>query len=104
MLFFEASTRTRLSFDSATQRLGGVVIGFADASTSSLSKGETLYDTIKVVENYADAIVMRHPEAGSAEEMAKISQVPIINGGDGGHEHPTQTLCDLYTIRRRFGT
>lgn len=97
-LFFEPSTRTRLSFESAINRLGGKVIGFSDASNSSVTKGETLYDTIKVVSNYAELVVMRHPLEGSARYASEKSRVPIINAGDGANQHPTQTLLDLYSI------
>jgi len=99
-LFFEPSTRTRLSFESAINRLGGRVIGFADSSTSSATKGETLYDTIRVVTNYAEMIVMRHPLEGSARYASEVSPVPIINAGDGANQHPTQCLLDLYSIRK----
>lgn len=98
-LFFEPSTRTRLSFESAILRLDGKVIGFSDSSNSSVSKGEVLEDTIKTVNKYCDAIVMRHPENGAAERASKVSDVPIINAGDGSNEHPTQTLLDLYSIQ-----
>ncbi len=98
-LFFEPSTRTRLSFETAMLRLGGGTIGFSDASTTSTIKGETLSDTIKVVSSYADIIVIRHPKAGAATEAAKYSDVPVINGGDGAAEHPTQALYDLFTIK-----
>lgn len=97
-LFFEPSTRTRLSFESAINRLGGKVIGFSDANSSSVTKGETLYDTIKVVSNYADLLVMRHPLEGSARYASENSKVPVINAGDGANQHPTQTLLDLYSI------
>lgn len=103
-LFFEPSTRTRLSFESAINRLGGRVIGFSDANTSSVTKGETLYDTIKVVSNYAELIVMRHPLEGSARYASELSKVPIINAGDGANQHPTQTLLDLYSIKKTQGT
>jgi aspartate carbamoyltransferase catalytic subunit len=99
-LFFEPSTRTRLSFETAIQRLGGRVIGFTDAGTSSVSKGETLKDTILTVANYADLIVMRHPLEGSARFASEVSPVPIINAGDGANQHPTQTLLDLYSIKK----
>src|SRR5689334_20044916 len=102
-LFFEPSTRTRLSFESAMHRLGGSVLGFADAKMSSLSKGESLADTIRVVESYCDAIVIRHPKEGAARHAAKTAHVPIINGGDGSNQHPTQTFLDLYTIRKATG-
>lgn len=102
-LFFEPSTRTKLSFDSAMMRLGGQVLGFSDASTSSTSKGESLADTIKVVSNYSDIIVMRHPKEGAPLLATHFTEVPIINGGDGGHQHPTQTLTDLITIKKYKG-
>jgi aspartate carbamoyltransferase catalytic subunit len=102
-LFFEPSTRTRLSFETAIQNLGGKVIGFADAAVSSTKKGETLSDTIRMVERYADVIVMRHPLSGSARRAAEISKKPVLNGGDGTNQHPTQTLLDLYTIKKAFG-
>ncbi len=102
-LFFEPSTRTRLSFESAINRLGGKVIGFSDANSSSVTKGETLYDTIKVVSNYAELIVMRHPLEGSARYASENSKVPIINAGDGANQHPTQTLLDLYSIYKTQG-
>lgn len=97
-LFFEPSTRTRLSFESAINRLGGKVIGFQDASTSSVTKGETLKDTIKIVSNYCDLIVMRHPLEGSAKYASEVASVPVVNAGDGANQHPTQTLLDLYSI------
>ena len=103
-LFFEPSTRTRLSFEAAMLRLGGTVEGFADASSSSTSKGESLADTIRVVSSYADIIAMRNPKEGSAFLASKYSNCPIINAGDGGHFHPTQTLTDLLTIRALRGT
>jgi aspartate carbamoyltransferase catalytic subunit len=102
-LFFEPSTRTRLSFESAINRLGGRVIGFSDSSSSSVTKGETMYDTIRVVSNYAEMIVMRHPLEGSARFACEISQLPIINAGDGANQHPTQTLLDLYSIQKTQG-
>ena len=102
-LFYEASTRTRLSFETAAYRLGAQVIGFHDAKSSSVSKGETLTDTIRVVQSYADLIVLRHTEAGGAREAATVATVPVVNAGDGHNEHPTQTLCDLYTIHKRIG-
>ena len=99
-LFFEPSTRTRLSFETAMLRLGGRVIGFSDAGVSSSTKGETLLDTIRVIENYADICAMRHPKEGAALMASKaVKTMPIINAGDGGHFHPTQTLADLITIR-----
>ena len=103
-LFFEPSTRTRLSFESAVSKLGGKVIGFTDSSTSSVSKGETLNDTIRTVNNYVDLIVMRHPIEGSARYASEISTVPVINAGDGANQHPTQTLLDLYSILKTQGT
>jgi len=103
-LFFEPSTRTRLSFESAISRLGGKILGFADASSSSVSKGETLNDTIRTVSNYCDLIVMRHPVEGSARFASEISNVPVINAGDGANQHPTQTLLDLFSIRKTQGT
>lgn len=103
-LFYEPSTRTRFSFEAAMQRLGGQVIGFDDPDTSSVAKGETLADTIKTIGCYADIAVVRHPREGTAKLVAKASPgVPIINAGDGGHEHPTQTLTDLMTIRHEKG-
>ena len=102
-LFFEPSTRTRLSFESAMLGLGGSVIGFSDASNSSTSKGETLADTITVVSSYSDIIAMRHPKDGSAYVATQHSRVPVINAGDGGHNHPTQTLLDLMTIKKELG-
>jgi len=102
-LFFEPSTRTRLSFESAMSRLGGKVIGFADSKVSSAAKGESLHDTIKVVEKYADVIVIRHPLDGSARVAAEATEIPIINAGDGANQHPTQTLLDLYTIKKTQG-
>jgi len=98
-LFLEPSTRTRLSFESAMLRLGGECISVADAESTSAAKGETIADTVRVVENYADAIVIRHPYEGAARVAADYADVPVINAGDGAHEHPTQTLCDLYTLR-----
>ena len=97
-LFFEPSTRTRLSFESAMLRLGGNVLGFSEASSSSISKGESVKDTIQVVGYYSDIIVMRHPKEGAPLVASETSTVPIINAGDGGHNHPTQTLTDLLTI------
>ncbi len=102
-LFFEPSTRTRLSFESAVNRLRGRVIGFSDSASSSTSKGETLKDTILTVSNYSDLIVMRHPLEGSAKYASEVSPVPIINAGDGAHQHPTQTLLDMYSIRKTQG-
>jgi aspartate carbamoyltransferase catalytic subunit len=103
-LFFEPSTRTRLSFESSMNQLGGRVIGFADAGVTSGTKGETLYDTIKMVEQYSDVIVMRHSIEGSARLAAEAADVPVINAGDGANQHPTQTLLDLYTILKHKGT
>lgn len=102
-LFFEPSTRTRLSFEAAMLDLGGNVLGFSEASSSSVSKGESVADTIRVVGNYADIIAMRHPKEGAPAVAAAKSIVPIINAGDGGHFHPTQTLTDLLTISREKG-
>lgn len=103
-LFFEPSTRTRLSFESAVSRLGGQIVGFSDTETSSVTKGETLYDTIRIVSNYCDLIVMRHPLEGSARFASEISDKPVINAGDGANQHPTQTLLDLYSIRKTQST
>jgi aspartate carbamoyltransferase catalytic subunit len=102
-LFFEPSTRTRLSFESAMSKLGGKVIGLRDIQTSSVMKGESLRDTVKVVERYADVIVIRHPLDGSARVAAEAVAIPVINGGDGANQHPTQTLLDLYTIKKSQG-
>ncbi len=102
-LFYEPSTRTRLSFETAMLRLGGKVIGFAGAGLSSASKGETVSDTLKVVSNYVDVVAMRHPKEGAAFVATQAVNTPIINAGDGGHMHPTQTLADLATILERFG-
>jgi len=102
-LFFEPSTRTRLSFETAINKLEGRVIGFSDVSASSVSKGETLKDTIKIVSNYCELIVMRHPLEGAARYASEISRVPVINAGDGANQHPTQTLLDLYSIRKTQG-
>lgn len=103
-LFFEPSTRTRLSFESAVNRLGGRIVGFTDSSTSSVTKGETLKDTIKTVSNYSDLIVIRHPLEGSARYASEVASVPVVNAGDGANQHPTQTLLDLYSIRKTQGT
>ncbi len=103
-LFFEPSTRTRLSFETAAMRLGARVIGFSDAATSSASKGETLKDTIMMVANYADAIVMRHRLEGAARYASEVSSTPIINAGDGANQHPSQTMLDLYSIKKTQGT
>jgi len=102
-LFFEPSTRTRLSFEAAMLRLGGSCLGFAEPGSSSAAKGESLSDTIRTVSCYADAIVMRNPKEGAALLASRCSSVPVINAGDGGHHHPTQTLTDLLTIRRTRG-
>lgn len=102
-LFYEPSTRTRLSFEAAMLRLGGRVLGFSDANSSSVSKGESLGDTIRTVGCYADIIAMRHPKEGSARVASMYSDIPVINAGDGGHQHPTQTLTDLLTIRNVKG-
>ncbi|MCF0185453.1 MAG: aspartate carbamoyltransferase, partial [Bacteroidaceae bacterium] len=102
-LFFEPSTRTRLSFETAVNRLGGRVIGFSDAATSSSSKGETLHDTIMMVSNYADLIIMRHHLEGAARYASEFSPVPIINAGDGANQHPSQTMLDLYSIYKTQG-
>ena len=97
-LFYEPSTRTRFSFEAAMMRLGGKILGFSDSNSSSASKGETLADTIKMVSIYTDIIAMRHPKEGAARVASLYSSVPVINAGDGGHQHPTQTLADLLTI------
>lgn len=102
-LFYEPSTRTRLSFESAMLRMGGSVLGFSDSNTSSVSKGETIADTIRVLDGYADVLVMRHPREGAPKLASEFSSVPVINGGDGGHQHPTQTLTDLVTIQHYRG-
>lgn len=101
-LFFEPSTRTRLSFEAAMSRLGGRVIGFADANSTSQKKGESLADTIRMAEQYTDVIVLRHPHDGAARLATEVSSIPIINGGDGSNQHPTQTCLDLYTISKLF--
>lgn len=103
-LFFEPSTRTRLSFETAVNRLGGRVIGFSDASTTSSSKGETLKDTIKMVSNYVDLIIMRHYLEGAARYASEVTDTPVINAGDGANQHPTQTMLDLYSIYKTQGT
>lgn len=103
LLFFEPSTRTYNSFSSAAQRLGAGVIGLRDISVTSMVKGETFEDTIRIYNGYSDLIVMRHPESGSAAQGAAVADVPLINAGDGANEHPTQTLLDLYTIKSKFG-
>ena len=102
-LFFEPSTRTRLSFETAVNRLGGRVIGFSDAKNSSSVKGETLKDTIQMVSGYADLIVMRHNLEGAALYASEVSRIPIINAGDGANQHPSQTMLDLYSIRKTQG-
>ncbi len=102
--FYEPSTRTRLSFEAAMLRLGGKVIGFSDAGSSSAAKGESVSDTIKVISQYADICAMRHPKEGAAFVAASKSEIPVINAGDGGHQHPTQTLADLMTIRTLHGS
>ncbi len=102
-LFFEPSTRTRLSFETAMLRLGGKVISVAEPKSSSAAKGESLHDTIKTVEGYADIIVLRHPQIGAAEEAARATERPVINAGDGAGQHPTQSLLDLYTIKEEKG-
>jgi len=102
-LFFEASTRTRLSFESAMHKLGGSTIGFAEAEIASVKKGENLADTVRTVENYADVIALRHPLEGAARLAAEFSKVPILNGGSGAEEHPTQALLDLYTMKKEKG-
>lgn len=102
-LFFEPSTRTRLSFESAINRLGGKIVGFSDSASSSVSKGETLHDTIKMVNSYSDLIVIRHPLEGSARFASEVASVPVINAGDGANQHPTQTILDLYSIRKTQG-
>jgi aspartate carbamoyltransferase catalytic subunit len=101
--FFEPSTRTRLSFEAAAQRLGARVIGFSDPATTSSSKGETLEDTVRMLAGYCDLIVMRHPKEGAARRAVEVSSVPIVNAGDGPGEHPTQTLLDLYTMQKCKG-
>lgn len=103
-LFYEPSTRTRLSFESAMQRLGGTAISVTDAQATSVVKGESLADTARVVSGYADAIVLRHPREGSARLAARFASIPVVNAGDGAGEHPTQTLTDLYTIREATGS
>ena len=102
-LFYEPSTRTRLSFEAAMLNLGGSVLGFASADSSSASKGESVADTIRVISGYADIAAMRHPKEGAPLRAARYSRIPVIKAGDGGHQHPTQTLTDLMTIRRRKG-
>lgn len=101
--FYEPSTRTRLSFESAMLRMGGTVLGFSDASTSSAAKGESIADTVRCLDAYSDALVIRHPKEGAPKVASEYSKVPVISGGDGGHQHPTQTLTDLLTIKRLYG-
>ncbi|RCK78026.1 MAG: Aspartate carbamoyltransferase [Candidatus Ozemobacter sibiricus] len=103
VLFFEPSTRTRLSFEAAMLRLGGRTIGFSEVASTSVAKGESLSDTIRTVEQYCDAIVIRHPREGAARLAAEVSRLPVINAGDGANQHPTQTLLDLYTLQHLFG-
>src|SRR5205085_2818715 len=103
-LFYEPSTRTRLSFESAMLRPGGDVITSADPATSSAAKGESLADSVRVIANYADVMVIRHPRDGAVRLAAEYSPIPVINGGDGSHEHPTQTLCDLFTLKQKHKT
>ncbi len=102
-IFFEPSTRTRLSFETAANRLGARVIGFSDTANTSMKKGESLKDTIKMVSNYVDIIVMRHPLEGAARYASEVASVPVINAGDGANQHPSQTLLDLYSIRKTQG-
>ena len=102
-LFFEPSTRTRLSFTSAMMSLGGQVLGFDQAASSSVAKGETVADTVRMVSAYSDIIVMRHPKEGAPIVASRVASVPLINAGDGGHYHPTQTLTDLLTIHKKKG-
>ncbi len=102
--FFEASTRTRLSFETAVQRLNGSLIGFSDGANTSTKKGETLTDSITMISSYADAIIMRHPQEGAARLASEVSKVPVINGGDGANQHPSQTLLDLFSIAECQGT
>ena len=103
-LFFEPSTRTRLSFETAVNRLGGKVIGFSDAATTSSSKGETLKDTIKMVANYADLIIMRHHLEGAARYASEVTDIPVINAGDGANQHPSQTMLDIYSLYKTQGS
>ena len=103
-LFFEPSTRTRLSFETAMQRLGGGVISMGSVESSSVAKGETLTDTVRTVSQYADVIVIRHPRIGSAKEAADAALIPVINAGDGAGQHPTQALLDIYTIHKELGS
>lgn len=103
VMFYEPSTRTRLSFEAAMCRLGGSVVGFSDIQSTSVKKGESLADTIHTVEQYADVLVIRHPQEGAARLTSELSRLPVLNAGDGANQHPTQTLLDLYTIQRFFG-
>ncbi|MFO7789090.1 MAG: aspartate carbamoyltransferase [Bacteroidales bacterium] len=103
-LFFEPSTRTRLSFESAVNRLGGRIVGFSESTNSSVAKGESLADTIKTVNQYSDLIIMRHPLEGSARYASEVADIPVINAGDGANQHPTQCLLDLYSIQKTQGT
>ncbi len=103
-LFFEPSTRTRLSFETSINRLGGRIVGFSDSSSSSVTKGETLKDTIKMVDNYCDLIVMRHPIEGAARYASEVAKAPVVNAGDGANQHPSQTMLDLYSIYKTQGT
>jgi aspartate carbamoyltransferase catalytic subunit len=103
-LFFEPSTRTRLSFESAMHRLGGSVISVASADSSSAAKGETVADTARTVDQYADIVVIRHPRIGSAKEAADAAEIPVLNGGDGAGQHPTQALLDVYTMKKELGS
>ncbi len=103
LAFFEPSTRTRLSFEAAALKLGARVMGFADANATSIAKGESLSDTLKVMGSYSDAMIIRHPQEGSARLASEVAGVPIINAGDGANQHPSQTLLDLFTIRQAFG-
>ncbi|MCR4305759.1 MAG: aspartate carbamoyltransferase [Candidatus Daviesbacteria bacterium] len=103
LLFFEPSTRTEQSFRSAAQKIGMGIIGFNDPEATSIHKGETFSDTIRIMDSYADVLIMRHPEAGAAKEAAEVANIPVINAGDGPNQHPTQTLLDLYTIMKEAG-
>lgn len=103
VLFFEPSTRTEQSFRSAAQKIGMGIIGFNDPESTSLHKGESFEDTIRIIDSYADVLIMRHPESGSAKKAAEIADIPVINGGDGANQHPTQTMLDLYTILKDAG-
>lgn len=103
LCFFEPSTRTEQSFKAAIQKIGGGVIGFNDRSLTSMNKGETFSDTIQIISGYADVLVVRHPEAGSAQLVADLVDIPVINAGDGTNQHPTQTMLDIYTIMQKFG-